>query len=85
MIALMLGSSFLALFLKFKDLTDEEKDDLRTLMLFGPFSGPWINRHKTRPLATDEERAAYFALRDKIMGGKAGPITKEQYEQGGLG
>ena len=37
-IALLLGSSLLALFLRFKDLTDEDKEQVERLVKFGPFA-----------------------------------------------
>jgi hypothetical protein len=83
-VAMLLGSSFLALFLKYKDMTDEEKAMARNLLLFGPIGGTWLNKYipSTTPLATDEERATYAACQKKL--GIYGPLSVEQMRSCGI-
>ena len=93
-VAALLGANFLALFLKYKDLSEDEKRDFRTLLLFGPISGPWINRHRpsSTPLANEKERLAYQACQfqhgmldaegNRLPG--FGPLSPAQMKECGL-
>ena len=83
-VAMLLGSSFLALFLKYKDMTDEEKAAMLRFIVFGPITGSWIGKYlgKDKPLATEEERATYAACQKKL--GIYGPLTVEQMRSCGI-
>ncbi len=72
-IVLMLGPAFLSLFLKFKDMSDEDKQFAKDLSLFGPFTAYTLKKIRETELDDPRKKVGYFSK-------TKGPLTKEEFD-----